>query len=222
MTTWNERLKEAMQNEGVGLSGLSRATGVSTAAVKKWVDGLTLQPKYEDVISACKALKVTPEWLMDGVEAVPQIVDDDEESGSVTLEMVDIKGSCGFGIANWESVPHIRKIQVSRSWFEQNFPYANIDSIKVITAAGDSMEPLIRDRDAVFLDISDTELLREGVYALLMDGELYIKRLQRMPRQALRLKSDNAVYDPIDIPADSDIEVRIIGRVVKAMRIFSI
>ncbi len=51
-----------------------------------------------------------------------------------------------------------------------------------------------------------------------MDGELYIKRLQRLPARGLRLKSENPAYDSIDIPADSQTQVLIIGRVIKALK----
>lgn len=219
MTTWNDRLKEAMRKDNITASDLVRATGISAAGIKKWIDGITLAPKYTDVISACKALNVSPEWLMDGVIATDTISATVEDQNAISLDMVDVKASCGTGVANWNDVPCVRRIQVSKAWFEYHFPYAHQENIKVITALGDSMEPLVKDGDAVFIDIKDAEFIREGVYAVIVDGELFIKRIQRLPGKCLRFKSENPSYDPFDIAADSNIEVRIIGRVIKAMKI---
>lgn len=215
MATWNDRLNQAMKDKNVNAAQLARAMGISAPGMKKWIDGVTSQPKYDDVMAACRALDISPEWLMEGV-AVPAVTPA-EKSDFVIIEQVDIKGSCGFGCANWEDVPRIRQLQVSKAWFEYHFSNIKQENVKVITACGDSMVPLVHDNDAVFVNVAD-KIVREGVYAVLMDGELYIKRLQRLPARGLRLKSENPAYDSIDIPADSQTQVLIIGRVIKALK----
>lgn len=215
MTTWNDRLNQAMRDKDINAAQLARAMGISAPGIKKWVDGVTLQPKYDDVMSACKILSISPEWLMSGIDAPVASVTD--ESNYVVIEQVDLKGSCGFGCANWQDVPCIKQLQVSQAWFEYHFPNIKQENVKVITACGDSMVPLVHDNDAVFINVAD-KIIREGVYAVIMDGELFIKRLQRLPAHGLRLKSENPSYDPIDIAADSNIEVLILGRVIKALK----
>lgn len=219
MTTWNDRLNQAMQDKGMNTAQLARAMGVSAPGMKKWVDGVTAQPKYADVMAACRALEISPEWLMDGINA--PVATPSEGSDYAVIERVDIKGSCGLGCANWEDMPCIKQMQVSRAWFEYHFPNIKQENVKVITACGDSMVPLVNDNDAVFINIAD-KTIREGVYAILMDGELYIKRLQRLPARGLRLKSENPIYDPIDIAADSTVEVLVLGRVIKAMKVIPV
>lgn len=219
MTTWNDRLNQAMKDKGVNASQLARAMGISAPGMKKWVDGTTLQPKYADVMSACGVLGISPEWLMEGVDAPVATVSDGDDYA--VIERVDIKGSCGFGCANWQDVPCIKQIQVSKAWFDYHFPNIKQENVKVITACGDSMVPLVHDNDAVFVNVGD-KMIREGVYAILMDGELYIKRLQRLPAHGLRLKSENPIYDPIDVLADSTIQVSVLGRVIKAMKVIPV
>lgn len=219
MTTWNDRLNQAMKDKGVNASQLARAMGISAPGMKKWVDGTTLQPKYADVMSACSVLGISPEWLMEGVDAPVATVSDGDDYA--VIERVDIKGSCGFGCANWQDVPCIKQIQVSKAWFDYHFPNIKQENVKVITACGDSMVPLVHDNDAVFVNVGD-KMIREGVYAILMDGELYIKRLQRLPAHGLRLKSENPIYDPIDVLADSTIQVSVLGRVIKAMKVIPV
>lgn len=219
MSTWNERLVQAMERQGVSLSDLGMATKISPAGIKKWVDGVTLRPKYDDVVAACRTLKITPEWLMEGRSGPSAQCEVDEDCA--VIEAVDVKGSCGFGLENFETSPTVRQMQVSRAWFAYHFPHLKDGNIKIITACGDSMSPLIHDKDAIFIDVSD-QYLREGVYVLLVDGELFIKRVQRMPSKVLRLKSENPAYDPMDIYPDSGTEIKIIGRVVKIMQVLPI
>lgn len=94
---------------------------------------------------------------------------------SIKLDLIDIKGSCGTGIENFEEIPQIRQLLVSPEWFSRHFSYFKPGNIKIISSLGDSMSPDIEDGDAVFLDTSDTSLIRDGIYAVLIDSELIYK-----------------------------------------------
>lgn len=217
MTMWHERLRKAMEDRGITSADLVRATGLSGAAIKKWVDGVTLEPRYNDVVRACEVLGVSPKWLMEGKsELVPE-----SDGDAVTIDLVDVKGSCGYGAINFELVPQIKKLQVSKEWFHRNFASYNPEKIKVITAVGDSMSPEINDGDAIFLDISDNIYIRDGIYAALIDDELYIKRVQKTPGKFTFI-STNPVYKPFDVDMKGPITVLFIGRVIKRMKLENI
>lgn len=83
-----------------------------------------------------------------------------------------------------------------------------------LTASGNSMEPSIWDGDSLVVDTSQTEVQDGKVYALWYEGGERVKRLYRMPGGGLRIKSDNAEYEPIELTRDGVGHVRIIGRVV--------
>ena len=214
MTSWNDRLKQVMQEKGVLAADLVRATGLSPAGIKKWLDGATLAPRYDDVIKTCRILNVSPEWLMDGVGAAAI-------KNSIKLDLIDIKGSCGTGIENFEEIPQIRQLLVSPEWFSRHFSYFKPGNIKIISSLGDSMSPDIEDGDAVFLDTSDTSLIRDGIYAVLIDSELFIKRVQRAPGKLIFISS-NPVYTPFEVHSGDGRNVRFLGRVVKSMRLLEL
>ncbi|MBS0480020.1 MAG: S24 family peptidase [Proteobacteria bacterium] len=89
-------------------------------------------------------------------------------------------------------------------------------ALTMIIARGDSMEPLIHDGDALFVDSGDRKLSsRPGLFVLRLDGALLVKRVARIGFE-LRIASDNPAAPPI-APVRAD-RAEIIGRVVRLAR----
>jgi phage repressor protein C with HTH and peptisase S24 domain len=89
-------------------------------------------------------------------------------------------------------------------------------TLTMITAHGDSMEPLIHDGDALFVDTGDRRLSsRPGLFVLRLDGALLVKRVARIGLE-LRIASDNPAAPPI-APVRAD-HAEIVGRVVRLAR----
>ncbi|QDZ06555.1 LexA family transcriptional regulator [Sphingomonas panacisoli] len=89
-------------------------------------------------------------------------------------------------------------------------------ALTMITARGQSMEPLIHDGDALFVDSGDRRLSsRPGLFVLRLDGVLLVKRVARIGFE-LRITSDNPATPPI-APVRAD-RAEIIGRVVRLAR----
>jgi phage repressor protein C with HTH and peptisase S24 domain len=99
-------------------------------------------------------------------------------------------------------------LRFSRVWLRrQGLDPARLSAIAV---EGDSMEPSLRDGDEILVD-AGRKPLRDGVYVVRVAGVLLVKRLETGRPGLVVLKSDNPVYDPIELaPA----EVEVIGRVV--------
>jgi phage repressor protein C with HTH and peptisase S24 domain len=78
---------------------------------------------------------------------------------------------------------------------------------------GDSMEPTIQDGAPVVIDTSTRRIQSGRVYALAVDGETLLKRLDRLPGGIVRVRSDNPspLYAPWEIAEDA---LQIIGRAV--------
>lgn len=86
--------------------------------------------------------------------------------------------------------------------------------LRVIDLRGDSMEPTLFDGDRAMVDLNDVDVAgNPGIFCLWDGTGLVVKRLQVIPgkRPTVRIKSDNARYDPSDADAAS---LRIIGRVI--------
>jgi phage repressor protein C with HTH and peptisase S24 domain len=87
------------------------------------------------------------------------------------------------------------------------------DNMSLIKVSGDSMAPTLLSGDLVLVDHSRTTVTPQGgIYAISIDHEIMIKRIQVLfPQNKLRILSDNSHYDPIE--ADPD-QVKINGRVI--------
>ncbi len=89
-------------------------------------------------------------------------------------------------------------------------------TLTMITAHGDSMEPLIHDGDALFVDMADRRLSsRPGIFVLRLDGALLVKRVARIGLE-VQVTSDNP-DTPAIAPVRAD-RVAVIGRVVRLAR----
>ncbi|WP_337926484.1 S24 family peptidase [Vreelandella profundi] len=81
-----------------------------------------------------------------------------------------------------------------------------------VRARGDSMVGTIDDGDYVFVDFTQRDPSREGVYLILSDGERRIKRMQRVAGGGWLLISDNARYEKELIAPDKKQFVEVLGR----------
>lgn len=217
METFAERLKFAMNLRQMTQSDLSRAVGITPAAVKKWLEGKVLSPKATDCYVVSQALHVNLLWLVTGKGAV----DGDRPLSNeafVALEKLDLKASCGTGSPVALPDAGIELLSVGRSWFETQFPRYLPENIKIVTAEGDSMSPMIEDGDLVFLDVREASCDRDGVYFLMMDDLFFIKRVQRTFGGRLILISENPKYRDIEISPDSQVTFKVFGRVIKSFK----
>ncbi len=78
---------------------------------------------------------------------------------------------------------------------------------------GDSMEPSIQDGAPVVIDTSAKAIKSGRVYAIVVDGETLLKRLDKLPGGIVRVRSDNPspLYAPWEIAEDA---LQVIGRAV--------
>lgn len=89
-------------------------------------------------------------------------------------------------------------------------------SLSMIEARGESMEPLIHDGDALFVDTADRRLSsRPALFVLRFDGAVLVKHVARVGLE-IHIRSENPGAPAID-PVRAD-RVEIIGRVVRLTR----
>lgn len=138
----------------------------------------------------------------------------DEESNFVTLPRFDLNVAAGPG-RYLETQQRIKSMQISRDFVTRILrnTSALATSLALVTVAGDSMDPTIRDGDIVVIDSSVHAIERDGVYIFTLGSETFIKRLQRMPDSILVI-SDNPLYSPWKIHPDEGQELHVHGRVI--------
>ncbi len=136
--------------------------------------------------------------------------------GFITIPHLDVAASMGSGNVPPESqIEVIKDITVHLDWLKtQGLAFSRIENLAIITGDGDSMDGTFRDGDSLLVDRGITEIRTDAVYVFTLDGDLYIKRLQRMTGGALRMISDNPVYPAIVIEGANLAKVHIQARVL--------
>lgn len=91
---------------------------------------------------------------------------------------------------------------------------ADPETLVLITAVGDSMEPTIQENDLLLLNTAVNEVGADGIYCIKNEFTLQIKRIQRMTGPELVVKSDNPAYQPFKTSADQMGLLEVVGCVV--------
>lgn len=95
------------------------------------------------------------------------------------------------------------------------------EKLALISCSGDSMSPTLQDKDLVLVDLRPTPG-RDGIYAVIINHQVMVKRLRSRADGSVTIVSDNPAYPPEDYPAEVAAElVHKIGRVVWVGREFS-
>ena len=85
---------------------------------------------------------------------------------------------------------------------------------------GNSMEPELKDGDAVLIDESQKDIIAGAIFAVGVEDTILVKRIEKHPSK-LVLRSDNRDYAPIYLEGADCESVRIIGKVVWVGREFN-
>lgn len=91
----------------------------------------------------------------------------------------------------------------------------NLNNTEMIFAKGDSMEPTIIGGDSLLIDLSKKEVYDGSIYCVRIDGQLYAKRLQKIPPCTIAVISDNPKYKTfeIDFSKEIDFDFEVIGEI---------
>lgn len=132
--------------------------------------------------------------------------------GFVLVPRYDVSGSMGNGhvIHSEQIVDHLA---FRAEWVRTELG-TNPNNLALISAVGDSMEPTLRAHDLLLIDRSVLTVKQDAIYAFAVDGELRIKRIQRLFDGSLVIKSDNPGYSAETLPPDQSGLINIVGRVV--------
>lgn len=122
-------------------------------------------------------------------------------------------GSTGLVLQEQPGI--IRSFNVSREWVEKNLPYyTSIENLAIVTGFGDSMLGMFNPGDPLIVDRGITRADVDGVYFFCIASEGFIKRLQRIPGEGMRVISENPKYRDWTITPEMDF--RVLGKVLRA------
>lgn len=141
-----------------------------------------------------------------------------KDKNFVLIPHLDIAASMGHGkAAPYMHIEVIRDMTVHLDWLRmQGLTFSKVDNLAIISGNGDSMTGTFADGDALLVDRGITEVKTDAIYVFTLDGDLYIKRLQRLTGGQLRMISDNPIYPPIIIDLSMIDRMHIQARVLLA------
>lgn len=193
-------------------AALSRLLGVATAVVSNWKTRNYVP--YKEVYEISRQYGYSMDWILTG-EGDPKeqaIQLPAKEYDFVHVPQYSIEASAGSGAL--VEAEHVDQHLAFRSeWLvKHGISQANL---MALYARGDSMEPTIISGDSLVIDKSVNDVSSDGgIYVISYDGELYVKRVQKMLDGKVSVTSDNTNYSNLSIDKSDLVNLKVIGRVV--------
>lgn len=227
---FGERLRKVWSGSGLKQDEFARSLDVHPATLNNYLQGKRL-PGADFVERLAIKYGVNPNWLILG--QLPAYAGERTEQVEATCESpceapldriiatsdVDlvqvpkVKARLSAGNGSFEVNGEIERYYAFRSdWLRHK---GNVSTMVLMDVSGESMQPMIMDGDTILIDQSQTELIPGRLYAIGVEGLVYVKRVETKPGQLI-LKSENPDYDPIIVDTREDLStvVRILGRMI--------
>jgi len=198
-----EKLAELADSRNVSLAALSRMIGRNSSYLQQYISkGSPRKLEEEDRRRLADFFAVGESEL-----GAPEQKSSSARGEWVEVPRLSLEASAGPGAMAAQEIP-FDAFRFSRRWLrEHGLEPGQLSAIRVM---GDSMDPLLRDGDEILVDRTPRPF-REGVHVVRLGEALHVKLLQAVPPARLRLISQNAAYEPVEV-AMSDVDV--VGRVV--------
>lgn len=204
MTTFQERLNEALSMRDMKPSELSRLSGVNEGAISQYRKGAYKANQY-NLEKMAKVLNVSIPWLMGADEPVQEKIQLPKQITPATYRKFKVIGNiaCGNPIEAIENASECEYVETN----------LNIHADYVLRAQGDSMiNARIFNGDFVFIR-EQPEVENGEIAAVLMDGEVTLKRFYRYD-EYIELRAENPMYKPIIIHESDFDTIKVIGKAV--------
>ncbi|PWR24549.1 S24 family peptidase [Zavarzinia aquatilis] len=224
------RLRQARRAAGYASAGaFARAAGIEEGGYRHHENGtrpLTAEAaqKYAPLLHCDWVWLFSGDGAADGAtsptDGNPEMIEDDDTSafermGFALVNVYDATLSAGHGAVNGQQIIVDHKLAFRLDWLRSRTS-ASLDKIGILRVQGNSMEPDLRSGDTVLIDMSVTEIRRDGMYAIsYRDGdEAMVKNIRRDPRnRRLIIRSSNSSDYP-EIPDVRDDDILVWGRVL--------
>lgn len=223
-----ERMYEAARNSGVtGQTELAEALNVSPQVINNWE---ARGASKGGMLTAARVFKCNATWIEtgEGDGNFDDVLDDENivrfsrgrnitaDKDYFTIQQYhSVVGSMGDGMVLSGHNGDITEWKVTKEWAKQNLPHnSGVENLCIVTGFGDSMRGLFRSGDPIIVDTGINSFQGDAVYFFRIDNEGFIKRLQRIPHEGIRVISKNSEYETWTITENMDFEI--FGRVIKA------
>ena len=206
------RLQNLAKERGTSLAALSRILGRNAAYLQQYVArGSPRHLDEPDLRKIAEFLGVSTRVIetrqFDDTRPDASMVRRNAMSEEwVEVQRLPLDASAGPGSFSAQEIS-FDVYRFSRKWLrEMGLEGADLSAIRV---EGDSMEPLLRSGDEIFVDRN--KRAGEGIHVVRIGDALHVKQVLASAPGRIKLVSANEAYAPIELKRE---EVEIIGRVV--------
>lgn len=246
MTTLGKRIEQAMSKKGMSRRELAEALGVSTMTIGDLVNDKTKKPR--NLIEIAEILGVKPKWLQTGatisingnnqitgssVTATVKNSLGSEQDSTLTqeefddkhshrIDYLDVRAAAGMvnEFQNSDYPEIIRSVWLSDEGMRELVGRNNTNGLSIIIVPTDSMEPTIKKGSFVVIDTNVRDYIGDGIYAFSINGNLFIKRLQKRIKGGYIVISDNeSKYKPEEMDDEFMNNAIFIGKFIRCWNI---
>lgn len=217
MNSIAERLKERRKALKLTQGALAKRSGVSQTTIADLERGRN--KGSTQLANIAKVLDCDALWLATGKEAparhaAMELASYEVEKSNIIPQYDDVRGAMGRGVMLRDQPGQITGWQVTDEWIVKNVPSnTGKKHLCIVTGFGDSMVGMFNSGDPLLVDTGIKSVEFDAVYFFRIGNEGFIKRLQRIPGEGLRVISKNKDYETWTIKPDMDFEV--FARVIK-------
>lgn len=212
----NERLKILRKSLGLTQTEFGKRIGMTMQGIQKWEKGKS-KPQQSTIKALISTFNVNPDWLLNGTGEmfIGDASRQQEVSDIISIPYYpEVSAAAGSGALVYDENT-VKNIKISSA-------IINIktgDKVCFINATGNSMQPVIDDRDLLLVDLTHKDFIDEGIYVVRLENTLLVKRLQKIPN-GIVLISDNPQYAPITLNSDNfnENDAAIIGKVISIIK----
>lgn len=141
-----------------------------------------------------------------------------DQPGMIAIPRYDeVRPSAGHGSVAISEIPTTR-VAFERHWLIDIGVQPN--AAVILPAQGDSMSPTIPNGAPMLVDTSKREVRNGFIYVFDIDGDLVVKRIERLPDGTFDLISDNRNYPTRNLSRSTVTSMTVIGRVYAAVSKF--
>lgn len=139
---------------------------------------------------------------------VPEIAE-----GHVRIPVLEVFPSAGQGGEPVDNPAVLHHIDIAEGWARQHLGNY-IERIRALPVIGDSMSPTINEGDLAFVDIACARYETDGIYVIIWNDRLFIKRLVAdFSADRLEVRSDNPANPTWHISSGQIDGLKVCGRV---------
>ena len=142
--------------------------------------------------------EMTPDEAQIALESLTPLAGNAEPKpgrDEIVIQQYSTGGAMGGGLVLRDQPGVIKSWSVSSEWAQKNLPYVtSYENLAIVTGFGDSMLGMFNPGDPLLVDKGVRECEFDGVYFFSVEGEGFIKRLQRIPGEGILVISENKKY----------------------------